>query len=673
MFITDTTKITLSRHIYTVIFLMLSWVLPASGQEPIIKWNTEHVPIQLFSDSISKMLAIQEDPTLQNVITQSDSLTQNYAAIVKRSVLSGRQDSIAWALVKLAWSHHIAGKLDTSMSMLKIGWFYNQLSPTPSVTAMIYHLLANHYTAQNNNAQAVYCSYKALETVENSPIDDYQLIARIYSITAKFLITSGQDSKAHLYLNAAIKLVSSHNDSAFLALFYNNMGHIYYSIGKNDQAIEYLKAAFDIANRINTHRTQILAATNLATIYSSIGNLDEAKKYGQEALNVSTAHDSPREAIHAAYTLAGIYVRAGNYQSAIDLLQSAINRASAMGLQENISQAYLTLAYAYRMSGAYAKAFHYIDKYLASSDRDAQERFTRLAYQMENRFVTAKKDKEIAEQQLKIVEQRAQLRQKNIWIGTSILISTLIALLLYSLYRNGQQKQKAIAQELTVLRQSQELAQLHATIDGEEKERTRLARELHDGIMVQFATVKMELSMLPNTHPTLVHSHAFQRILQHLDTATQELRHVSHHLMPDILMKNGLTEAVLYFCSNLQTSSGIMINAQLPDALPEMADDFQLFIYRTVQELLQNVVKHAEATEAIVQLTAVEHMLTLTVEDNGKGFDTNEWEQKKGIGLSGIRSRVEALQGYMDLTTDNQGTTIYVELMIRDKAMSKKE
>src|SRR5690606_34579591 len=147
------------------------------------------------------------------------------------------------------------------------------------------------------------------------------------------------------------------------------------------------------------------------------------------------------------------------------------------------------------------------------------------------------------------------------------------------------------------------------------------------------------LSVLPEAHTSLEGARDFEKIMQHLDNATVELRRTAHNLLPEALLKNGLSEAVFYFCKDVDQSSGLRLEFQQYTEVPRLNPEIELSIYRIVQELLQNIVKHSGAKKAIVQLSFNEGLLNVTVEDDGTGFERVAGKNVSGIGIKNIYAR----------------------------------
>ena len=261
--------------------------------------------------------------------------------------------------------------------------------------------------------------------------------------------------------------------------------------------------------------------------------------------------------------------------------------------------------------------------------------------------------------------QQLTIRQKNILnyslIGgaaTSLIISILA-------YRNYKHWQKLQQQRILDLETQQQLTAAEAVLKGEEQERTRLAKDLHDGlggmlsgIKFSFNTMKRNLIMTPEN------AQAFERSMDMLDSSIKEMRRVAHNMMPEALVKFGLDTALKDFCNDINKSGALQVSYQsirLENLVIEQTT--AITIYRIVQELINNVMKHASAKTAIVQLAKSDHHLTVTVEDDGKGFDTAA--VTAGDGLKNVQSRIDYLKGSCDIKSEKgNGTSINIEIPV---------
>ncbi len=187
--------------------------------------------------------------------------------------------------------------------------------------------------------------------------------------------------------------------------------------------------------------------------------------------------------------------------------------------------------------------------------------------------------------------------------------------------------------------QQQEIALLSSRMQGEDLERSRIARELHDGVSVLLSAAKMNYSAMGKENPALAGTEAFREVGALLNQTVQEVRSISHNLVPSLLMHQSLPAAVQAFCELIRKGYNLHVELLAYGSFTGTDMEWNYAIYRMIQELIHNVIKHAEATEILIQLTLHDDKLHLTVEDNGIGFVAGK--PVMGIGLQSLRQRVE--------------------------------
>ena len=234
-------------------------------------------------------------------------------------------------------------------------------------------------------------------------------------------------------------------------------------------------------------------------------------------------------------------------------------------------------------------------------------------------------------------------------------------------YRSYSNKQKVNKLRISELETEKQLSATEAVLKGEEQERTRLAKDLHDGlggmlsgIKYSFNNMKENLILTPDT------AQAFSRSMDMLDNSIQEMRRVAHNMMPESLLRYGLDKTLQDYTNEVNKSGVVNITYQSMGMENKIVDNTTaITIYRIVQELLNNVTKHAGAKQVLVQLLAQGNKLVVNVEDDGKGFDTAIIERVEGIGWKNIKSRVEFLKGTLDVQSAlGKGTAVNMEFNI---------
>lgn len=216
-----------------------------------------------------------------------------------------------------------------------------------------------------------------------------------------------------------------------------------------------------------------------------------------------------------------------------------------------------------------------------------------------------------------------------------------------------------VHQQVNAERRVKEMQLMQALMEGEEKERSRIARDLHDGVAGMIAAARMQFTALSSSVASVLESKAYIHGMDLLEHASVQVRRTSHNLMPEILLENGLDRALQRYCANI-SNDALQLAFLSVGTIRQQDPSFELALYRIAQELINNIIRHAGATQALVQLSQHEKVLTLTVEDNGSGFSPQSLTG--GTGLASIRKRVEALNGQMEIgSSKNTGTQVYLE------------
>ena len=275
--------------------------------------------------------------------------------------------------------------------------------------------------------------------------------------------------------------------------------------------------------------------------------------------------------------------------------------------------------------------------------------------ELEKKYETQKK-------QTKIIQLTATNEKKSTL--NKILIGSSIGLLLFGFlgYRNFINKQKLQNLKISELEKDKQLFAIDSMLKGQEEERSRIAKDLHDGLGGLLSGTKLSFTnMKENLLLTPENAILFEKSIGMLDTTIADLRKVAHNLMPEALVKFGLNDALKDFCSSIQLASSITVDYQQIGLERKIGNTAETFIYRIIQELVNNAVKHAQASEILVQIATSESKVIITVEDNGKGYDKTL--VSTGDGLDNIAYRVKYLNGTIDtVTSPNNGTSINIEL-----------
>ena len=442
------------------------------------------------------------------------------------------------------------------------------------------------------------------------------ILANAYNRQGDFLSAKKALDSARLYFNEE----ENADNIDMLFSYYLVSGDVFKKNNQHDSALYYFTKSLEISNRSNYSYGKAESQLQMGAIAIMQKNYDDAEKY----------------------------------------LSAGIKEAQSINSFGMLDDGYKYMSDIYAVTGRYKEAYEYFQKFKEMSDSVLSMESKKYATELEKKYETEKKDKQI-------ILQQAQLRERRFWIFVLIGAAVTLVILSLLLYRNYQQKQKIQQQRIRELEKEQQLLAVDAVLRGEEQERSRLAKDLHDGlggmlsgIKYSFQNIKQNLVMTPDNHL------AFERGIDMLNSSIKEMRRVAHNMMPESLVKFGLDTALQDFCNDINQSGAIQTTYQSM-GLENVAIDqtTSITVYRIVQELINNTLKHAGANTAIVQVFKSDSEVSITVEDDGKGFDPLILQMANGIGWSNIQSRVDFLKGKVNVQSEKgKGTSVHIELNV---------
>ena len=561
------------------------------------------------------------------------------------------------------------GQYDSAISVLSDAIVFMESENYKDQIFKYYLNIGISYFYAGKYEQALENYYRSLELIGKnnkkvSANDSVIIYSNIGLIWSRF----GEEQEAFSNLHLGENIAVHSRDSAMLANIYLLLGGVF-ADRTPSKAVSYYHKALEIGERLDKPLMRLSALNELAHLYTAKGHLDNEWMYARAAADLLVANPgiTSYDRFHTEHNLGRAYMDRGEYQKAKVLLLSAFSQVKAIQLKDIIPHMEPDVANIYAFTGAYKEAYEHMRHYALSNDTLLEQgKMRTFRVWMQARM--KEKNKAMMAQNLYIVQQQKQLQSKNFFIGAAIagamLLLTFLLIALRS-YRNKQNLQQASIQQL---QQEQQISQLKAQVRGEEQERNRIARELHDSIASQLWAIKLNVDSLQFQDTwDKPQRHRLGSIYRQLDDTTQDVRKTAHNLMPDLLLQEGLSTAVASVCEKIKSNTGLEVDFLEYGDIPRLDEDIELTLYRMIQELIQNVMKHARgATQLLVQISCRDVLLNITVEDNGSGFIGKEEEREEGTGLEHIRKKVNDLQGQMDLQSiPGKGTTVYLEFDIQ--------
>ncbi|AZQ44605.1 tetratricopeptide repeat-containing sensor histidine kinase [Nonlabens ponticola] len=437
----------------------------------------------------------------------------------------------------------------------------------------------------------------------------------------------------------------------------------------DDDPLEYEKKlallhdSRSLAFNANLDRVEGNMLINIATTHELGQRFDSALYYYNKSKQfVEKKNYAPTTIVYYS-NLGYTYIQLKRYDEAIEVLNKALELSEAQDLQPNKSKILMNLATAYERSNDYQKSSETYQKVIAySNEKNETVRFNNLQ-ELETKY-------QVQERKLENAELAAE-NERQTTMTIAVAGSALTLFLIGGFVYNNQRKKKRLAEQEAELEKqradnllkNQELATIDAMITGQEKERRKIAGELHDDLGSSMTTMRLYFDQISNSLKTSEDQDIYNRTKALLDDTYQTVRSMSHRMHYGVMASKGLVPSVQSLAQRISDSKAIQIEVITHKMDRNLENSLELNIFRIVQELLSNIVKHAGAKHATVNLIGGDDSIHIMVEDDGHGFDTTLKRKKEGMGLYSIETRLEDIDGTVEVdSTINHGTTVTIEI-----------
>jgi len=549
---------------------------------------------------------------------------------------------------------NVKGEVDSSLMLNQQSV---QLAKEMNDNLYIAKTLANvgnsfNYLGQYDSSQFYYETAKKYFDKTNNPY----FAARMEDLIQNIYFRMNQGEKGVKHGLNAVRYFRANNKEWELGQALLNLANNYQPFNA-DSALLYYKEAYIISQKIEYKQLELSTLIGIGNIYFHRYDANGMQPYHETALKLSREIDNFEGEVIAGRGMALCYLLKKDFAKAKYYILASLKMADSLDMQMEKYEGLNVMSGILFALHDTESAEKYLDSAAVIENKLRGEEMRNKTLLLEKKFETEKKETQIE-------LQNAQIKQKNTL--NYILIGSTVSLLIISLliYRNYQHRQRLQQQRINELETEKQLTATEAILKGEEQERSRLAKDLHDGLGGMLSGIKYSLNtMKENMIMAPSDVQAFEHSIHMLDSSISEMRRVAHNLMPESLLKFGLDEALNDFCKEMGRNGMLKVVYQ-SFGLKDKSIDRSLSVtaYRIVQELLNNIVKHADATQAIVQISASENQFAITVEDDGKGMERDTMEKAQGIGWKNIRSRVDYHKGTINMqTTLRKGTSVFIE------------
>jgi signal transduction histidine kinase/Tfp pilus assembly protein PilF len=554
---------------------------------------------------------------------------------------------------------------------------------------MVHLTLSTFYLRITKHDSAIYFGNMAIENFEK--IGDSSGIAMALNSTGTTLKHLGRRDEALEYYLRAEDLYRLLGDKQRQAYVLNNIGTIFRFFEDYDKALDLFEKCKAVSLEAGNHRMIVTSSMNIAGIYYFTDKTEAAEKAYLEIIELNKKHPDDKKLEGIYLTLGAIYAELGQAEISFEYINKALQIAKQTKSLRAETQAYYKLAHYYMDKGNRAEAEKYFKKTISGAkitsdlqhlsysyknlstiqeengnyklalanyklseelqDSIINEKKLKIIFELESKYEKKKDEAEILQLSNENALQKIRNSRLKIQLISVFSIVLLLAGVLFFI-RLKNRKDKIIAdQRIKQLEEEQKLLAAQSVIVGQENERKRVAQELHDGIGVLLSTASIHFSNVEESSADEKTALLLSKANKLLKQASSEVRKISHDMMPGVLSKFGLQEALEDIFENVEDAGTIDMDYMIEMEDERLAENTEIILYRIVQEILNNTLKHAHAKQISFRMKKEANSLLINYKDDGEGFDQNEIQTSKSLGLSGIKSRIDYLKGEMTLVS----------------------
>jgi signal transduction histidine kinase len=627
-----------------------------------------------MTDSLEKLLKTAKEDT--NRVKILDDLCWEYT--INKSKKSGEyarqmlalaqkinyRKGIGNAYADLGASNYMQGNSDSAIKYFSMSAAIRTKINDKAGAGSALNNIAMAYQQQSNYVAAASCYLQALKIFEER--DD---VRRIADVNVNISSVYNELKNYSLSLKYSMKGLESWEKLNFkhgISSAYVNIGNSYNGLLKYKEAIEYYEKALELQKELNNHFIMGRIHHNLGSIYYILENYKKAEENIEKEISLKEEVGDAEGMSSAYYSLGNLFLRTGRIDQGIAEFKKALELARSIKNLDNVKWAYIGLKEAYAMKGKAAEVSNYALLYDQVKDSLLNEANARIIAEMQTRYETEKKEKENEELRRKSEVQALEIknteekRKSQLTLAVSLFVMAGASSAF--LYNRRKLKQKAIhAAELA----EEEKKRFRAIIEAEERERSRIAQELHDGLGQMLSTARLNVAGLEDSI-TEEDREWLGKSLRSIDDACVEVRHISHNMMPSALIRLGLMPAIQELVNNINTSKSLKVNLEA-NVSGSLGKSLDITIYRIIQEVLNNMIRHSKADRIHLDIHRGNETLHINIKDNGVGFDASKLKESKGMGWKNIFSRVSMMNGDINVSSEpSRGTAVFIRLKLKN-------
>ena len=435
----------------------------------------------------------------------------------------------------------------------------------------------------------------------------------------------------------------------------NQLAAVYEAKRDYRQALDYLRQSFDISDSLDFVKK---TKENTSEAYSRsfmndvMGSIKQKTPSEQDLLKIINTKKALNDTLALTinyFNLGVLYKGKRMFPQSLDALQNCEQYAAKINYTDMQSSAVNEIADLYEQTGDYRQALIYLKKHMALKALSNSPN-SKTIDELQTKY-------EITQREDQVLQQQFEITKRNYWMAGIFVLILLMLVIAFIYYKQTKLRQRNIA--------------MQAIIATEESERKRIAQDLHDSVSQTMTAAKINLTVIGEELPFVNDEQRkrFKKAISLVDDGFREVRTISHNMAPWALNETGLAVVVKQFIENVKTDA-IDINFFSRGFDAPFDATTEIILYRVLQESVNNVMKHAQASRVDISLIRDEENISMTIEDNGKGFDASDPAAQAGMGLTNLRSRINFLKGKVELDSQpGKGTLVSVYIPLTGKTL----
>lgn len=563
-----------------------------------------------------------------------------------------------------------------------------------SILAEAHNQLGRFYFFTSMTDSALFHFEEARNCLKN--IGDEKRMAIINISIGAIELRMGQYSNTIKTLTESVSYFEKENDELNAAKCYSNMSAAFAELENYTKAIEYNEKAMIVFDKLGLVQFQLITLPNLAAQYLQTGDTLKAIEYNRRAEQLALNSNNKRS-LSMIYNNFGSAYLDRDETLAREYLLKALELKNELNLKAGIEVTQGNLAYLLLKNGEYEKALQYYqmvekqvngkqlvfiweqmqkcfeglnrfqqaltysEKARALNDSIMSADNQKIFSEIQAKYETEKKERDIFELEARNLEtDNKRIRNQRLFFA-ALVVLIVSMILVYFNFKYIKKKQTQLQEKLLKQLKEQELKGIDAIIDAQERERQNIANDLHDNLGSRMATLRMYIDEIKDGSNEESKEERLIELQKIANETYREIRKIAHENNTGAMLTEGLIPSVQIMASQISESDSLHIKVININVEQRTKNSAEIQIFRIIQELLANVIKHAEATEATIQFSEDEQQLEVMIEDNGIGFNMNQ--TNLGFGLTNIEKRLQHLNGNMIIdSTPGNGTTIILSI-----------